>query len=155
MVQIREYEINEARDAVDEGETPGDMKAGSSGIKSPVYYISPAMEIYGGRAHQYGEEKYAKGNYLRPQLQGTDLDRMLDYIAATKRHLSAAADSIIRYIGKGRNAQGDANKAAFAPDKESKLPHLAHAVASLSMLLQQAVDSGLLPEDPGVTWRAR
>ena len=49
--------------------------------------------------------------------------------------------------------------AAISPDLDtdgkfpaSKLPHLAHAAASLMMAIEQATTNGLLPDDPGRPW---
>lgn len=148
MIQIREYEINEARDAVDTGEV-ADLKP-PPGTKPPVSYVSPAAETYIGRGHQGGEFKYAKGNYLRKPPEGiSDLDSILGYADALKRHATQLCDSIIRYIGGGVGAANSKEEAVYAADKESGQAAAAHIGACFNILVQKAVDMGLLPEDPG------
>lgn len=132
---------------------PGDMKAGV-GKKPQVAYMSPAALNYMARGHQYGAEKYAMGNYLRAAPEGTtDLMRLFEYYSALIRHAAAGCDSIIRFLGEGRNAVGTEARAAFAKDLESGLPALCHIGATYSMMVQQAVDAGLLPFDPGTPWK--
>ncbi|MCP4469036.1 MAG: hypothetical protein GY813_20115, partial [Halieaceae bacterium] len=51
-------------------------------------------------------------------------------------------------------------RAAYAADTDpgndkvgpSNLPHLAHLSAGLMMAIEQSINSGLLPADPGQTW---
>lgn len=132
-----------------------DMKQGM-GRKAPLAQVPPALLNYSARAHQYGADKYELGNYLREPPKGmTDMDRLLEYISATQRHLAAWADSIIRHLGGGKNRATDLDTACYAHDYESRLPHAAHAAASLGMALQQAVDAGLMPLDPGTPWRTK
>lgn len=128
-----------------------DMKAGVGGIKAPLSQLPKASLVYASRAFQYGATKYKPGNYLRPPGSGNDTERLLDYISAAQRHLAAWATEIMRSIGTGRAAL-ELKQACYAADDESGLPHVSHALASLLMGVQQAVDAGLLPDDPGVTW---
>ncbi len=134
-----------------------DMKEALGGKKPMLAHVSPALLNYTARAHQYGSEKYAVGNYLRPTQD--DVTRLLEYISAAQRHLCKWADSIIRHQGQGIGAEETLERACFAEDKDdgnskgSHLPHACGAAASLSMALQQAVDAGLMPIDPGITWK--
>ncbi len=129
-----------------------DMKAALGGKKPPLAHVSIGLLNYTARAHQYGAHKYAIGNYLRPSPDGDDVGRLLDYISAAQRHLAQWSDSIIRFLGEGKDKEETKEKAVYSADPESGLPHSAHATASLSMALQQAIDVGLLPADPGITW---
>lgn len=131
----------------------GDRKAGI-GTKPPLSHTPLALEIYVARAHQFGGDKYGQvGNYLTPPPEGVeDVERLLEYISACRRHLSRWSLSIIRYLGDGKGCADSLREACYAVDKDSGLPHACGAAASLGMALQQAVDAGLMPEDPGVTW---
>jgi hypothetical protein len=82
----------------------------------------------------------------------SDVDRLLEYISACKRHLNRWSLSIVRHLGSGKGCAPTLVEAAYARDPESGLPHACGAAASLGMALQQAVDAGLMPEDPGITW---
>jgi hypothetical protein len=128
----------------------GDMKAGVRGVKAPLYQLPLAPLVWASRAFQYGATKYADGNYLRSPAAGTDEERLLDYLSAAARHLFAWVTEIQRMRGGAPTAR-NRQEALYAPD-ESGLPHGAHLLASLLMAVQQAVEAGLLPEDPGVTW---
>lgn len=129
-----------------------DMKAGM-GKKAPLAHVPQALMYYSSRAHQFGADKYRLGNYLQLPPSGvTDVDRLLEYISAAQRHLSKWADSIVRFQGDGVGKAKNILEACFAPDDESALPHAAHVAATLGMAIQQAVDAGLMPIDPGVTW---
>lgn len=129
------------------------MKQGM-GRKAPLAQVPPALLNYAARAHQYGADKYELGNYLRRPPEGMrDVDRLLEYISATQRHLALWADSIIRFLGDGVENRLTVEEACFAPDAESGLPHGSHAAASLGMAVQQAADAGLMPLDPGTPWR--
>jgi hypothetical protein len=148
-----EFDKEEKRLAAVDITPLSDMKAALGGKKPVLAHVSVALLNYVARAHQYGAQKYEMGNYLRKPSAGTDVDRLLEYISAAQRHLAQWADSIIRFEGKGLGAKVRKDEAYFGADDESKLPHAAHAGASLSMALQQAADAGLIPLDPGITWK--
>ena len=118
--QVEEY-MNQ--DFTQKSEPPvKDLKAGV-GRKAPVGYLSPASETYAARGFQYGEEKYAMGNYLRsPPESVSDLIRLFEYACALKRHTNELCNSILQYVGEGRKCPVSEQQAAFAPDAESKLP---------------------------------
>lgn len=77
--------------------------------KAPFDLIPPEAEFEVAKAFGHGAKKYSPNNYRL----GTDWTR---YVAAARRHLNAWQ-------------QGEDN------DSESGLNHLAHALASLMMLL--------------------
>ena len=124
------------------------------GVKAPLAHVPVALMTYDARAHQYGADKYLLGNYLRANPEGP-LTAALGYSSALMRHVTAFNDSVIRHIGEGVGYNVTQEAAAYAADAESGLPHLAHAAASLGMLIQKLVDAGLLPADPGITWGSR
>lgn len=132
------------------GTPVADMKP-PAGVKAPLAQVPLALSTYTSRAHQFGAEKYAVGNYLRESPDGA-LTMAMGYSSALMRHVGAFNDSIIRHLGGGLGHEPDATDAAYAADPESGLPHLAHAAASLGMLIQKLVDLGYLPADPGITW---
>lgn len=133
----------------------GDLKPVNQ--KPPVGLNDYAADIYDARNRQYGNWKYEFGNYLREPAKGiTDVERLLENLHAARRHLSKTIQSIIRFLGKGRRAESSLQSACYAADfdgnKPSGLPHIAAARTDISMAIQQAVDAGLLPEDPGTPW---
>jgi hypothetical protein len=71
--------------------------------------IPPEVELELAKVYEYGGRKYTENNYR----QGTEY---LRYLAAARRHMNAW------------HLKEDA-------DRESGINHLAHAIASLSMLL--------------------
>lgn len=149
-----------------ERRTIGDMKAGLTGKGGarPALSILPRAGLtHATRGTEYGAAYYARGNYHGPVPQalvdkwGPDLApviRVLGYIDATMRHLTKVADVINHALGTG----GDARAAVAVVDDvavgkpASNLPDLAHAAASLLILIGVAVDDGLLPADPGQPW---
>lgn len=145
-------------------EAIGDMKAGLTGRHGarPKLSILPrAGLVYGARPLEYGDAKYARGNYHgpAPAALGTNAAalRVFGYIDAAMRHLSTVGDAGNKAMGTG----GDLAAAIAAPDDQasggfppSMLPHLAHALASVMLAITVAVDDGLLPEDPGQPWIA-
>lgn len=139
----------------------GDMKHGLGGARPQLSILPRAGLTHGGRAIEYGADKYARGNYHGPPPAKLGVDaepkRLLGYIDATMRHLTDVSDAINRALGTG----GDIRAACRIVDSEasggfpaSGLPHLAHAIASLLIGVSCAVDDGLLPADPGQPWRA-
>lgn len=112
--------------------------------------------VYATRAFEYGESpgKYERGNYLRPTNVDllADFDRLSEYLGAAQRHIAKATTSMLRARGTTDKSEADLRSGALAPDPESGLPHLCGAITSLLMGVQQAVDAGLLPVDPGRPW---
>lgn len=138
----------------------GDMKHGLGGARPQMSILPRAGLVHGGRAIEYGADKYARGNYHGPPPaklgQDADVKRLLGYIDAAMRHLTHVSDAANRALGTG----GDVGASCAIVDDEasagfpaSNLPHLAHALASLLIGVSCAVDDGLLPADPGQPWR--
>lgn len=110
--------------------------------------------IWGARVRAYGAKKYARGNYLRRKATpAEDLRRASDYADAVLRHLLAQTDVWERVHGSAPQAASGADRhpefGFLALDPESGLPHLAHALCSLEMLIAQMSDAGMAPADPG------
>lgn len=135
---------------------PRDLK--QSAGKPQVSQRPFAPAIWAARVYEYGASKYARGNYLRD----TDLtpeDRASNYLDAAIRHLYQQAEQLERYRGEALYAAADKSAAGLgldgpgyillALDEESGLPHLAHALVSLEMLIAQLVQAGAAPKDPG------
>lgn len=84
------------------------------------------------RVLEYGAAKYRRGNWIH--LSGPeDLDRVRD---ALLRHLAAAFDPVLPEVC----------------DRESGLPHLAHAGANVLFLLAQGVRNGSLGDPEALTF---
>lgn len=139
----------------------GDMKHGLGGARPQLSIVPRVGAIYGGRAIEYGADKYARGNYHGPPPaklgDNAEAKRLLGYIDAAMRHLMHVSDRINRALGTG----GDVAAACAAVDDEasgnfpaSMLPHLSHALASLLIGVSCAADGKLIPEDPGQPWKA-
>jgi hypothetical protein len=157
-----------------------DLKEGlSSARKADVTQARGGIKRYLSRACEYGNAKYARANFLRPTVEGgkrggggaveqtrADFERFRSYLRAASSHLDAVLDSM-EYHQAIDNELVDADgmrRAAYAEDEDAKpgcpigasgLPHVAHAVASLMMAIEQATLYGLLPHDPGQPWVAR
>jgi hypothetical protein len=142
--------------------TIGDLKAGLTSHKTDATIIGMHAEDYQASGMAYGADKYAKGNYYGSPPEGVDeVDRYLGYIAAAQRHLRKVCQAIV--IAKGTG--GDQRAACAVTDDEpgkdkagnitfpaSGLPHIAHALASLMILVEVGVMDGLLPAFPGRPW---
>lgn len=139
----------------------GDMKHGLGGARPQMSILPRIGMIYGGRAIEYGADKYARGNYHGPPPaklgDNAEAKRLLGYVDAAMRHLSHVSDAINRALGTG----GDVAAACAVVDDEasgnfppSMLPHLSHALASLLIGVSCAADGKLVPVDPGQPWKA-
>lgn len=139
----------------------GDMKHGLGGARPQMSILPRTGLICGGRAIEYGADKYARGNYHGPPPAKLGADagakRLLGYIDAAMRHLTHVSDAVNRALGTG----GDVAAACAVVDDEasggfpaSMLPHLSHALASLLIGVSCGVDDKLLPADPGQPWKA-
>lgn len=154
---------------------PSDLKEGLRSARKPdLTYVRLVLMTYIARACEYGSERYQRANFLRPvagPYDGTpkpaDFERLRSYLRALQSHVTLALDALELHQSTDfalENVEG-MKKAAFAEDTDeppigskvgaSHLPHLAHAGASLMMALVQATLCGLMPDDPGVTWRNR
>jgi hypothetical protein len=114
--------------------TKVDHKIKTADGKCPLGLI-PLRVLKGpARAFEHGAAKYAPGNYIGGT---TDNGAPQRYASAALRHLSDL---------QGLSGLFDNLTAA---DRESGLPHLDHAIASLVMLRAILQDEGVLSEDPG------
>lgn len=153
-----------------------DLKEALSSVRKPdITHVRKVLLTYVARACEYGSSRYVRGNYLRPVnpagYTGTpskeDFERLRSYLRALVSHATSALDEMELHLSRDPDlADVDGMKrAAYAEDTDeppegskvgaSHLPHLAHAGASLMMALAQAVLCGLLPQDPGQTWKDR
>lgn len=134
----------------------GDLKEGLRGGKPALSHMPLGALRWAARAFQYGSSKYERGNYLRPQVdRRADFDRLGMYIDATLRHIFEVTTEMEYMRGNADLDQGPYTLVGGYPDSESKLPHLAHALCSLMMAIQQGINAGILVEDPGTPWEAK
>lgn len=114
---------------------PGDLKIKTAAGKPPLHLI-PLCALTGvARVREYGDAKYAPGNYL---LADATTETRGRYIGAALRHLTA-----LQLLG-GSLYQ------VSATDDESGLPHLDHAITSLIMLRHIMTHYGMMDQDPGL-----
>lgn len=143
-----------------------DLKAAlGNGSKPDLTHVRGSPMRYMARGCEYGNAKYERANYLRSagDTVRDDFERLRGYTRATINHLVAMLDAMEHHQANDPNLEDDEGlkRAAYAADTDatpgakvgaSGLPHIAHAAASLMMAIEQAVDSGLLPDDPGQPW---
>lgn len=96
-------------------------KARFGALKPNLALVPPASMIYQALAMQQGAEKYGPYNWRKDKVS------TMTYVAAAKRHLDQYLD--------GEHL-----------DPESGFPHLAHAMASLGILID-ALETGNLIDD--------
>jgi hypothetical protein len=133
----------------------GDMKEGLTGGKPQLSQLPYAALTYASRGFEYGcsPNKYERGNFLRPQVDLlADFHRMLFYIDAVGRHAFKLTTEMNRALGCGDKTEVELKAAAMTLDVESGLSHLCGMMANGMMAIQQAVDAGLIPADPGRPW---
>lgn len=134
----------------------GDMKEGLRGGKPALSHMPLGALTWAARVFQYGSQKYERGNYLRPQVdKRADFDRLEAYIDAALRHILAVTTEMEWMRGNTDLDQGYQLLIGAYQDSESKLPHLAHALCSLMMAIQQGINAGILPADPGKPWEGK
>lgn len=132
-----------------------DLKAGVGGKKPQLSHMPLGALTWAARAFQYGSSKYARGNYRRATVDKlADFDRLEAYIDATLRHIFAVTTEM-EWTRGCTDVEGVQLMAGAWPDVESRLPHLCHALCSLMMAIQQGIDAGILPEDPGTPWETK
>jgi hypothetical protein len=153
---ILEYRLRDTTPVIKSSSTvKGDMKEGLTNGKPQLSQLPQAGLVYTARAFEYGcsPTKYERGNYLRPTLDTlADFDRLLSYLDALLRHATKITTEMNRARGCTDQTETDLRAAAMCIDKESGLPHLCGMMASGMMAIQQAVDAGLIPADPGRPW---
>lgn len=136
----------------------GDMKHGLTSSRPKLSIIGRHSMNHQTRGTEYGGDKYARGNYHGPAPAGVSPEaRIMGYVDAAMRHLSAVSQAYNVALGTG----GDARAAIALPDLEasggfpaSGLPHLSHVLAGIGIAIECAVADGLLPADPGQPWKA-
>lgn len=140
-----------------EGHAPKDMKqALQSGIKPDTTHVRGPTRVYIARAQEFGDFKYERANCYREAPDDVkDVDRLRGYLRACVDHAQELLDSLERHQANDPNLEDveGTKQACYAPDKDSKVPAIAHAAASLNIAITQAVEAGLLPADPGQPWR--
>lgn len=150
-----------------------DTKEGTRGGRKPdTTHVRSSFLTYTARPSEYGDDKYERANYLRPTGDAihttptkADVDRFRNYLRAGMDHARKALDAIERHQALDPHFEDIAGlrRAAYAVDTDetpgnpigpSLLPHVAPACSSYMMAIEQAVNCGLLPVDPGQPWRS-
>lgn len=150
-----------------------DMKeALGSSAKADITHVRAGMRNYTARACEYGNDKYERANYLRPTGEAAhtrptraDFERLRVYLRGAISHFSRILDAMELHQATDPallDVEG-MRRAAYAPDTDpgndkvgpSNLPHFCGGFASAMMGLEQAINAGLLPADPGVTWEKK
>ena len=133
--------------------TKTDLKEGLRGKKPQLTQLPLGALTWAVRAYQYGAQKYARGNYLLPQVDRlADFDRLSAYLDASLRHIFAVTTEMEWMRGNTNLDEGYQMLTGAYQDYESGLPHLCHALCSLIMAIQQGINAGILPADPGTPW---
>ena len=146
---------------------PKDVKESLGNSRKPdVTHCRRSTMVYVARSCEYGSAKYERANYLRSTggPMRADFERFRSYLRAMVSHVVETLDSMERHQANDPNLEDveGMKRAAFAADTDvtpdcpvgaSRLPHVGAALASGMMALEQAVNAGLLPADPGQPWR--
>ena len=148
-----------------------DQKAAlSDGSKPDITHVRNSFLVYCARPCEYGNDKYERANYLRKTdgEDGNNLDfqRFRAYLRAARSHIGLTLDAMERHQANDPELKDKVGMkdAVYAEDTDatggaadeigpSGLPHVCGAVASLMMAIEQAVNCGLLPKDPGQPWK--
>jgi hypothetical protein len=125
--------------------------------------------VYDARGKEYGTDKYERANFIRPAAADpfdvrANFERYREYLRATLSHVVETLDAMESHqAGDPLLEDADGMRAAaYAPDTDetpgakvgpSYLPHVSHAIASMTMAIEQATRFGLLPKDPGQPWK--
>jgi len=136
---------------------PSDMKHGLTSSKPKLSIIGRRSMNYQTRGMEYGDDKYARGNYYNAPPAGVSrVERFMGYVDAAMRHLTDIALAYNYAKGTG----GDVGAACSIIDDEingefppSMLPHIALAAASMMVGIEVAVMDGILQADPGQPWK--
>lgn len=145
-----------------------DVKAAlHSGIKPDITHVRTPLLNYVARSSEYGTAKYQeRANYVRPTASHKeDFERYRSYLRALVSHAYKVLDSMERHQASDPQLQDweGMKAAAYAADTDpgndrvgaSGLSHIGGSAASLNMALEQAVNCGLLPADPGQPWNKK
>lgn len=112
-----------------------DEKIKAASGKPPLGLIPTEALIGPSRVFAYGAAKYAPGNFYQASIDD----------GAGERYVSAA----LRHLGAMQEANGlHSYYSLICGDRESGLPHLDHAIASLLMLRVIMIKAGM-DLDPG------
>lgn len=149
-----------------------DVKEALGSARKPdITHLRSAFATYVSRPCEYGCDKYERANYLRAtgegaheQPTGTDFERFRSYLRAMISHGLLVLDAMERHQANDPQLLDvdGMKRAAYAVDTDMKpgqkigaslLPHVAMCGSSMMMAIEQAVDCGLLPRDPGTPWR--
>ena len=117
--------------------SPGeDLKRKSAAGKPPLALLQLHALIGAARVREYGDGKYAPGNWLHAP---ADEETCTRYAGAALRHLM------------GMQAYGGQFDvlSCIRRDDESDLPHIDHAIMSLVMLREILMYRGYMDADPG------
>ncbi len=144
-----------------------DMKAALGNFtKADTTHVRMGIKRFIARVCTYGSIKYERANYLRPVGDSVaDFRRFRAYLRAAQDHIGETLDLMESLQSSVEDLSeipfSELAAACYAADTSpgndkvgpSYLPHVAHAAASLMMGIQQAIDAGLLPKDPGPAWK--
>lgn len=117
--------------------SPGeDLKRKSAAGKAPLALLQLHALIGAARVREYGDSKYAPGNWLHAP---ADEETCTRYAGAALRHLM------------GMQAYGGQFDvlSCMRRDDESDLPHIDHAIMSLVMLREILMYHECMDADPG------
>lgn len=132
------------------GETPPismsmeDLKRKSAAGKPPLQLLQLAALVGAARVREYGDSKYAPGNWLNAPLDEETCNR---YAGAALRHLQAMQGWGGRFTPSSciQPDESDPEQGIVG----SGLPHIDHAIMSLVMLREILTFRGQMPVDPG------
>ncbi len=151
-----------------------DIKEALGSARKPdLTHLRSVFASYVVRPCEYGSDKYERANYLRATGEegahdvptAADFERFRSYLRAMISHGMLVLDSMEHHQANDPKLEDVAGMrlAAYAVDTDTKpgqkigaslLPHVAMCGSSLMMAIEQAVDCGLLPRDPGTPWRS-
>lgn len=145
-----------------------DQKAAlGNSIKPDTTHVRRGIRVYIARACEYGSAKYERANYLRIGSSTKEAFLVLrSYLRATQDHIGAVLDAMELHQAHDPDlvdVQGML-RACYAADTSedsthavgpSRLPHIAHAAASVMMAIEKSILAGVLPADPGRPWESR
>lgn len=117
-----------------------DLKRKTAAGKPPLQLLQLYALTGAARVREYGDSKYAPGNWLRAADEPETYQR---YAGAALRHISAMQ-------GEGGNFTAASCAYEDLPSEGgSGLPHIDHAIMSLVMLRELLIHHNHLPVDPG------
>jgi hypothetical protein len=141
-----------------------DVKQGLHSARKPdLTHIRMAGTVYTCRNHEYGNFKYPRANFLRkPPTVKEAFEQHRGYLRAIISHAMLITQAMEKHQAMDPNLEDEAGMIAAVRDPDldtdgtfpaSKLPHHGGIGASYNILMQKAVDAGLLLPDPGQPWK--